>query len=252
MKMNRVTIALLAGLVWLMPYQGSAQDDAADDAAKKGKQEVKLEASSITIVRVVDEDGNVTTETIQGDGASGEATSKGKIKVESSDGKFTITMPDGSTKVIDVNDKLKSVDGKVFSFSFNAESDKGQAGKVTVVSDVENTTSKKLAEILGDIEIKVDGSDPVATTMRLMDLVKGADGAGESLQRLMLKLGEPRIVVMRDGKDDSEGTAKVIRVQSNSDGGSSAMSKVLEKLDEVSARLEKIEQQLAKLSSDEA
>ena len=254
---------------WLLAasliFSGVAFAD--DDTTSKDKAKVETKSTATVTVVVMDKDGNVikessttkesSDESSDAKGSGGEGKKQTQVRVESKDGKQVVelTLPDGTKKTIDLDiPELKGSLGgapakAAMGWVFRVDED-GE-GNVEI-SKMAEELSKKLGNL--DVDVRIDAAK-IATEMKdaIIKIAPSKVLDGKVLDgKMLFEIGESAIVVTDDvSEEEVDGNKLLKRFQVRRMGGpGDGMAAVLEKLESLSKRLEKIEAQLDAMSKD--
>lgn len=281
-------------------------EPSASEGKEKKEKEVKVEkvvTSTISIV-TVDDEGNVVTKTITSDddghvvmkdgdnkvvaksiaiagakvGKDGEVAKS--INVEQKDGVIQITLPDGSTKTINLGKIMKdgaeevlqikelplnvtpSVDGAIEIEAEAIGEMKGLAealkSNLKIFSEVEGLEglSEEMAEKLSKaIEINFDEGDGdgphIARFGKIVVLGDRVEDGGQGFRFEMKVDGEGEAEASSDGEVKKKKKVVMQKLQQAEGAQSSSEAKILEKLDAIMQRLDKIESEVEAMKKKE-
>lgn len=242
---------LVAGLLFagsaFADDEKSKPEEKPGEAQAEAKAEATVESSSVSTVTVmvVGDDGKVveksTTTKSSGDGAQ-------KVHVHVVDGKkvIEITAPDGTKKTINIGAAAASdAVGKIMSWTFKADKN----GELTEVKEVQEQIAKVLKDL--DVNVAVDaGKIAEQVQAAIIQLKPAAEMAKELSGEVLVEIDgsafifEPQDSEGEDGKEAKVRRPLQIRRLAASAGG---LPDVMEKLDEITKRLEAIEGRLDKI-----
>jgi hypothetical protein len=230
----------------------ATEEDESSQESGDGKEKVKSTTnvtSTITVV-TVDDEGNVVNKTFTIDGTGGKskagvATGFGiDLQEGSAKGKITLKLPDGTSKTIDLGAKELLGDRVIeLQVENKGEDSAGEQARVM------RLRARELSEQVRKSLEGIGGADGLIDPEEISEQIRAAMSEAMAGQEEGLKLMRLGRAIVLDGKDIGDQAVRrfEFRADHKAKEGDSSSAAILEKLESIMKRMDKIEADIAEL-----